>query len=184
MKVYFKYDTKSFPKKDRNSGIVYCYSCNGKICICRNYGPVKHLPQHDQIITMQKLALSIWNALPLRFKNDLSIYTKSYKTTAQSLRSKYISPYSVFLKIVHHLDNIVHFSKISDFSPLFFLKTFHYLSIYYSIKLKLLPSIPNSFKLNKSISSLNNHHPYNFIDSSYKKPTSLWIHDLQEFNTS
>ncbi len=151
MKVYFENDSHSFPKGGKKDGIVFCYYRQKDLCTARKYIPIPALPQNTNIINLEKITLSIWHNLPLRFKNNLSSYAKQYKTEYPDLRRKYLNSYGIFLKIIHKIDRYYSFSKQVDPSYSMYALLFGHLSVADFIKWGFLLPVKNSYKFNDRI---------------------------------
>ncbi len=178
MKVYFKPGTNQFPKGGEKDGIVYSYFDEGRVCIGRNYVTVKARQQHDNIVSMQQYTLSVWQILPESFKKDLASYTRIYKKRGRARRAKYMSAYSVFLKITHYLNKHGLLSKIKDQIPEVFLQKFRQLNVYLCIQMRIIPFIPNSYLLNRCL----HQQVYFYIENpnlhfSRKNINSLLFHN-------
>ncbi len=155
MKVTFKPGTKNLTKGGKKVGIVYCYYNQDHYCKGRNYTPVKMMKQHVHIISMQKITLEIWNLLPKRFLHDIQEYTKKFQKINSKLRGKYISSYSVFLKITHYLNKKYSISQMKTFDYWEYYELFGHLSIYDFIKLGVLEWVKDAPQINNRVKLLN-----------------------------
>ncbi len=154
MRVFFKPGSTLYPKGGKRDDVVYCYHNDGMFCFTRKYYIVPEMPQHVKIKSMQNISLQIWNSLPLRFKNDIKQYADQYKGEYPHIRRKFISSYSIFLKIIHKIDSLYHISDKKSFTPDDYLKNFGSFSIADYIRMNFLPKVKNFNCLNAVILSV------------------------------
>ena len=176
MRVFFKPGSTLYPKGGKRDDVVYCYHNEGTICYTRNYYPVPEMPQNLKIKELQSITLQIWNVLPLRFKTELSLYAKQYKKEYPHIRRKFLSNYSIFLKITHKLDQLMQSTQNKSLSPEDFFKYFVSFSLADYIRVKFLPKIINFYKLNAQL--LIEYITY-FFD--YKTILTKDYHQNQQF---
>ncbi len=151
MRVFFKPGSTLYPKGGKRDDVVYCYHNEGTICFTRNYYTVPEMPQNRMIKELQSITLQIWKVLPLRFKTELSLYAKQYKKEYPHFRRKFISNYSIFLKITHKLDQLMQSSQNKTLSVEDFFKFFVSFSLADYIRIKFLPKVSNFYKLNAQL---------------------------------
>ncbi len=90
----------------------------------------------------------------LRFKKELKLYADQYKVEYQHIRRKFISGYSIFLKIIHKIESFYHISEKKSFTPYDFIKNFASISIADYIRMNFLPKVKNFNRLNAVIQSV------------------------------
>ncbi len=73
MRVIMDWEKTKYPKGGEKDGIVYCYHSYGNACVGRKYYKVLLMKQNSNIISIEKITLEIWKALPIRFKHDLKV---------------------------------------------------------------------------------------------------------------
>ncbi len=73
MRVFMDWEKTKYPKGGKQDGIVYCYYSYGNACVGRKYYKVPLMKQNSNIISIEKITLEIWKALPIRFKHDLKV---------------------------------------------------------------------------------------------------------------
>ncbi len=176
MKVFFENGQSSFPKGGKKDGIIFCYFRQRDLCLGRKYIPIPTLPQNTKIISMEKMTLAIWHSLPLRFKHDLSVYAKQYKTEYPDLRRKHLNSYGIFLKIIHKIEKYYLISKQEDTSYNMYALLFGHLSVADFIKIGYLLPVKNGYKLTARIISMkksfslieDDPFPKLFFDTPYK----------------
>ncbi len=151
MRVFFKPGSTLYPKGGKRDDVVYCYHNEGTICYTRNYYNVPEMPQNRKIKELQSVTLQIWNVLPLRFKTELALYAKQYIKEYPHIRRKFLSNYSIFLKITHKLDQLMQSTQNKSLTIEDFYKFFVSLSLADYIRVKFLPKIINFYKLNAQI---------------------------------
>ncbi len=174
MRVIMDWEKTKYPKGGKQDGIVYCYSSYGNACVGRNYVPVPFMKQNANIISMEKLTLSIWKILPQRFKNDLKIYAMKYKTQDPKLRRKFLNCYGIFLKIMHKIEKDYQFSKIKNSGYDLYQKIFGSLSVADFINMNYLPKIKKYHHLTARLIQIT----YEYIED-YKSLIDLFIHQNQ-----
>ncbi len=151
MRVFFKPGSTLYPKGGKRDDVVYCYHNDGAICFTRNYYPVPEMPQNRKIKELQSVTLQIWEVLPLRFKTELSLYAKQYKKEYPHIRRKFLSNYSIFLKISHKLDQLMQSTQNKSLTAEDFFKYFFSFSLADYIRVKFLPKVINFYKLNAKL---------------------------------
>ncbi len=165
MRVFFKPGSTLYPKGGKRDDVVYCYHNEGKICFTRKYYNVPEMPQNRKIKELQSVTLQIWKLLPLRFKTELSLYAKQYKKEYPHIRRKFLSNYSIFLKITHKLDQLMQSTQNKSLTPEDFFKYFASFSLADFIRVKFLPKVKDFFKLNAQllIEYITNFFEYKFV---------------------
>lgn len=159
MIVYMDWEKTKYPKGGKEDDIIYCYSSYMPFCYARPYIKIPFMKQNAKIISMEKLILQIWQRIPLRFKQDLKGYANYYKSQYPKLRGKHLNSYGVFLKIIHKIEKVFHFSEMENTGPELYFSLFGNLSVIDFIRSGYLPKVKYGHKLNYRIFKRLKHNP-------------------------